>query len=215
MFLYRYSLFSSLSPSYSHPNQSISFVDPISGGTVKFPPCLVTPATSNRDYAKGSILDQRLLNPRAPSTACFESLLLDSLLLLNDQSATIENLLSSMKSNPFINASDSSCLLSVDMKDRLHSQAIENVLHYYLSSNPHKNFSITWNQQTLQYSLCIPQSTVCYKHSKCLNRRRPSRSSSLRPLHSSLATFAPSAPSALLAAAGSSVNLDSLATRSL
>lgn len=103
----------SLSRSYSHPDQSISFTDPFSGGTVEFPPCLVTPATCNRDFAKGSLWDRRLLNQRAPSTACFESLLLDSLLLSNEQSATVQELLSWMKPNPFINASDSSSLLSV------------------------------------------------------------------------------------------------------
>ena len=58
-------------------------------------------------------MDRLLLNQRAPSTACFESLLLDSLLLLNERSATVQDLLSSMKSNPFINSSNDTSLLSV------------------------------------------------------------------------------------------------------
>ncbi|CBK20330.2 uncharacterized protein [Blastocystis hominis] len=95
-------------------------------------------------------MDRLLLNQRAPSTACFESLLLDSLLLLNERSATVQDLLSSMKSNPFINSSNDTSLLS----------AIENVLHYYLSVNPHKHFSINLNQQSLKYTLCISESIV-------------------------------------------------------
>ena len=58
-------------------------------------------------------MDRLLLNQRAPSTASFESLLLDSLLLLNERSATVQDLLSSMKSNPFINSSNDTSLLSV------------------------------------------------------------------------------------------------------
>ena len=155
------SFLSSISRSYSRPDQSISFIDPTSGGAIEFPPCLVTPATANRDYAKGSVMDRLLLNQRAPSTACFESLLLDSLLLLNERSATVQDLLSSMKSNPFINSSDASSLLSVGKEGGSEVQAIENVLHYYLSVNPHKHFSINLNQQSLKYSLCISKWNVC------------------------------------------------------
>ena len=106
-------------------------------------------------------MDRLLLNQRAPSTACFESLLLDSLLLLNERSATVQDLLSSMKSNPFINSSDGSSLLSVGKEGGSEVQAIENVLHYYLSVNPHKHFSINLNQQSLKYSLCISKWNVC------------------------------------------------------
>ena len=98
---------------YSHPDQMILFTDPISGNRVSFPPCLVTPATSNQEFAKGSIMDRRLLSQRAPVTACFEGLLLDSLLLFDDRSATVDDLYSSLKLNPFINTSEDVSLSSV------------------------------------------------------------------------------------------------------
>ena len=98
---------------YSHPDQMILFTDPISGNRISFPPCLVTPATSNQEFAKGSIMDRRLLSQRAPVTACFEGLLLDSLLLFDDRSATVDDLYSSLKLNPFINTSEDVSLSSV------------------------------------------------------------------------------------------------------
>ena len=98
---------------YSHPDQMILFTDPISGNRISFPPGLVTPATSNQEFAKGSIMDRRLLSQRAPVTACFEGLLLDSLLLFDDRSATVDDLYSSLKLNPFINTSEDVSLSSV------------------------------------------------------------------------------------------------------
>ena len=136
---------------YSHPDQMIVFTDPISGNRISFPPCLVTPATSNQEFAKGSIMDRRLLSQRAPVTACFEGLLLDSLLLFDDRSATVDDLYSSLKLNPFINTSEDVSL----------SSAIKNVLWYYLSASPHASFSVILNQENHKYTLHISNSYVC------------------------------------------------------
>ena len=47
---------------YSHPHETVRFLNPSTSQEVVFPPCLVTAETCNPEYRKGSVVDQKYVS---------------------------------------------------------------------------------------------------------------------------------------------------------
>lgn len=95
---------------YSHPHETVRFLNPSTSQEVVFPPCLVTAETCNPEYRKGSVVDQKYVSPFAPKGICFETMVLDALCLFSDYTATARQVVTALKLNPYIMVDDAMTL---------------------------------------------------------------------------------------------------------
>ncbi|KAK8799932.1 hypothetical protein WA588_002753, partial [Blastocystis sp. NMH] len=129
---------------YSHPHETVRFLNPSTSQEVVFPPCLVTAETCNPEYRKGSVVDQKYVSPFAPKGICFETMVLDALCLFSDYTATARQVVTALKLNPYIMVDDAMTLYTV-----------EGVLWYLSSVNQYRRFSIIYLAPTKQYKLAL------------------------------------------------------------
>ena len=101
---------------YSNPMDSTSYINPFTGKTIRFPPCIITEENCNPAFSKDLEVNEKIISPFLPKLICLETFVMDAFCFFDQYTASEQEIVTIMQLNPFLKTSaNSELLLTVGM----------------------------------------------------------------------------------------------------